>query len=100
MAVGALTRKRGKPFHSIRGAPSAKAERPQSGVGDRCVVTGPLRLLCFASPLRPAVGVLFVATQRQQLQAEDIDAARKKAARKYTSGGRAPPAQLACDETC
>ena len=148
MAVGALTRKRCKPFHysartvaqcrtgnrrrrtvpatepnraaveialactcatetpaacailSIRGAPSGRAERPQSGGGDRCVVTGPLRLLLF--------WISAASSSRSPLcrrpKATDASGGHRcrpdEGCAQYTSGGRAPPAPLAGDETC
>jgi len=85
---------------SIRGAPSGRPERPQSGGGDRCVARAGLRSLLSSlaapssakRPLRPCpVGT---------------DASREYRCRpderyqRCTRDGRAPPAPSASGETC
>ena len=64
---------------SIRGAPSGRPERPQSGGADRCVAPLGYGHFCLAPPLRPTQRFPFVYVQWQQIHGKDIDAARTNA---------------------
>src|SRR5436190_16952423 len=85
---------------SIRGAPSGRPERPQSGGGDRCVVTGVLRSPLFhfsaastdrCTPYRYPE-VTDASRGRRFLPDADCE--------QYTLDGRAPPVPSTSGETC
>src|SRR5947207_9338648 len=76
---------------SIRGAPSGRREPPQSGSGDRCVVTGVLR-----SPLfRFSAASTDRCTLYLYPEAKDASLGHKllpdSGSGQYTPGGRSPP---------
>ena len=85
---------------SIRGAPSGRPERPQSGGGDRCVARAGLwsllSSLAFPSSTRLPVCRRPMATDSWQEHRCRPD----ERCRQYTPSGRARPVPSANDERC
>ena len=85
---------------SIRGAPSGRPERPQSGGGDRCVAPAGLwsLLSCPAIASNAALPVCLRPMATDSWQGHRCRPDERYL--QYTPSGRAPPVPSANDERC